>query len=73
MNILGKVLLVLVTLDVAIALALVWTGVMLGAASAWVFHTPFHVGWRAVFYRKIFALLWLMVFGGASATTRNVK
>lgn len=53
-----------------VLLALVWAGVVIGAANAWILQGTFSAGWHAVWGRWLVTLLWSILFLGGSGSVK---
>lgn len=64
MKLLGIFLLTFVLVIVAILMILTWTGVIVGAANAWILQGTFGAGWHAVWSRPLISFGWALLFLG---------
>lgn len=64
------IIIVPLVIAVCLLLWLVFFGLALGAANAWIIQGTFAAGWHAVWARWPIALLWGLLFGGIFKGTR---
>lgn len=56
---------------IAIALAMTWSALAIGAANAWVLNAQFSDGWHAAWGKPWVLLGWSLLFMGTLAGTRR--